>query len=212
MNNGKQILYKNINIIDLESGAIKYNTGLLSKGDIIEEIGTMPETICDDVIDCKSLYAVPSLIDMHVHITFNAFADGEMSLNNVAVNLGQAARHGICVVRDVGTHPQWSIQAVRQILPDLPLPEVVFSGAPLCIPNGHGWDYGVFVESEQLENYMKSHKDAGFEWVKIMNDPENHPLKYLAKTVQCAHKCRSRVGKLSVLHDRPQYRYRFCSR
>lgn len=184
----KRILFKNLHVVDVNSNAVQHNVSILSEGQKIAAIGKgIPEVTCDDVIDCMGMYAMPSLIDMHVHVTFNSMIDGEMSLDNVALNLAQAAHNGVCIVRDVGMSPKWSIEAVHNAMPLYPLPKIVFSGAPICVPGGHGWDYGLYVESEKIDDYMKLHKKAGFTWVKIMNDPENHSLDYMERLVRCAH-------------------------
>ena len=158
------------------------------------DIGKIPICICGEVIDCKGMYAVPSLIDMHVHVTFNSMVDGEMSLNNATLNLAQAAQSGICAVRDVGMSPKWSIDSLRATLPNYPLPVVFHSGAPICVRNGHGSTYGVNISNSEIDEWVRCHKQAGFQWVKIMNDPENHARDFLLRVVDCAHDCGIRVA------------------
>lgn len=187
MNQDRRVLLKNVQLVDVKKNSIQDNVDILIEGEAIAAVGKFPTCICEEIINCEGLFAVPSLIDMHVHITFNSMVDGEMSLKNISLNLVQAAQNGVCIVRDVGMSPKWTIESVKSTLPEYPLPQVYFSGAPICVLGGHGSEYGTSIEISQVEEWVKSHKEMGYQWIKIMNDPENHSKNFLQKLVLCAH-------------------------
>jgi hypothetical protein len=139
---------------------------------------------------------------MHTHVTFEPrahydeipFDYGDDTASNVARgirNLTEAARLGICLVRDMGGRPN-ATRNVRIIANsgEINLPETVTSGEPLCLPDGHGSNFGrVFCtdNEQEIREYICSHRDAGHEWLKIMNGPEVWDAVRLRQLVQIAH-------------------------
>ncbi len=186
--NNKKIILKNINYVDVEKEKVNYDVDILMEDEIITNIGKTLESSDSEIIQCTNLFAVPSFIDMHVHITFNPYCDGDMSLKYVPTNLTEAAQKGICLVRDTGTSSHWLQSDILNSLPQIPLPDIIMSGEPLCVENGHGISYGIVLEYNSISQWISAHKKQGCEWIKIMNDPENHSERFIKKVVDEAHK------------------------
>lgn len=183
----RNVLLKNINCVDVEKCCVNYNVNVLIQNDMIINVGKAFQCTECETIDCSNMFAIPSFIDMHVHITFNPYQDGDMSLKCVTSNLTEAAQVGICLVRDVGTSNRWSRDDILRSLPSIPLPDVVMSGEPLCVKNGHGVAYGTVIDYDSIPEWVRNHKQHGYEWIKIMNDPENHSEAFINKVVDLAH-------------------------
>lgn len=189
-----RILLKKINYIDVKNCCVSYNKDILIQNDKIIDIGDNLGDFECEIIDCRSLFAIPSFIDMHVHITFNPYYDGDMSEKCIVANLTEAAQKGVCLVRDVGTSSRWGYNEIIMNLPQVPLPAIVMSGAPLCVKNGHGIEYGFVLNYNDISKWICNHKRQGCEWIKIMNDPENHSQKYIEKVVNTAHENNLKVA------------------
>lgn len=163
-----------------------WKTSLTVSEGRVTEIGTAaPKNAAR--LELSGFWLSPGLVDMHAHVTFEPrahydeipFDYGDDSLSSVTRgirNLTEASRLGICLVRDMGGREAVT-REVRNIANsgEFNLPETVTSGEPLCLPNGHGSSFGrVFcADSEpEIRDYFRSHRDAGHEWLKIMNGPE----------------------------------------
>ena len=188
MNNDKRVLLKNVNYLDVESGCIKHNKDIFIQNNIIKRIDSKLDYLDCNQIDCKDLYAIPSYIDMHVHISFNSYIDGVFSFDNIIPNIYEAAQNGVCLLRDVGIKNYWTKQKILSSIQGFPVPKIVMSGSPICVENGHGIEYGEIVKESEISKWIYMHKCLGYEWVKIMNDPENHSESYLKHFVYEAHR------------------------
>lgn len=195
-----RVLLRGANLVDPERGLGTAVTDILIERDRIVSIG--PNLSFDqntDVVDVSGLYACASLIDMHVHLTFNPRAhwslghaddSADSAIALTVQNMTEAALNGICLVRDVGAFGP-AIGQVRSIAEsaNLCLPEVIECGPPLCVPGGHGSAFGIEVEASdlQLGRVVEGHRAKGFEWLKIMNGPELWPREILDRLVALAH-------------------------
>lgn len=182
------IVLKNLNYIDVSIGKVIEEKDILIKNGIICDIGKFDWLYGADFIDCANLWAIPSFVDAHVHITFNPYEIDSISKEYIVGNLSDAASAGICMVRDLGMAQSFNKSDIDELIIKLPLPHVIYSGSPICVENGHGNDYGVVLAENEIENWMCLHKSEGYEWVKVMNDPENHSICFLKLITEMAHK------------------------
>ena len=208
------ILLNNINIIDVVSQCCIYNTNILFEKDKVVGVGVGGSLFpFAKIIDCQNFYAVPSFIDMHAHVTFDGRShnetpnfsyceDDNLSLLRGSQNLMEALLSGICLVRDVGAKNSKSLLLKEYVSSGKILgPELVLSGMPICSTNGHGCEFGIELDNiENLNNYFKEHKSKGYDWVKIMNDPELFEVEKLNNIVSTAHKNKLKVSIHAFTH------------
>ena len=209
------ILLNNINIIDVVNQCCINNTNILFEKDKIIGIGVVDIIFPNaKIIDCQNFYAVPSFIDMHTHVTFDGRShneapnfsyceDDNLSLLRGSQNLMEALLSGICIIRDVGSKNSKSLLLREYVSSGKILgPELVLSGMPICSSNGHGCEFGIELENiENLNDYFKEHKSKGYEWVKIMNDPELFEIETLNNIVATAHQNKLKVAIHAFTHE-----------
>lgn len=207
MSNGAKTLIRNLNIVDVISGGITSEASLLISDGVIIHIGQI--NTCEDVrmVDARGSWAIPSLIDMHAHITFEGRShhpllnfhyneDDNLSCIRGAQNLFEALQSGVCLIRDVGSKGEKSI--ILKTLVDsgkILGPELILSGEPLCVKNGHGFEFGKILKSyKNMENIFNVYLKLGCEWLKIMNGPELFEEDRLRLIVEVAHQLGMRVA------------------
>lgn len=192
--------FKNINVIDVINSKCISNSSLTIDNDIIFNIGDDYPPEGAEIIDCDNIFAIPSYIDMHAHLTFDGRAHNhipefdyceqdDISTLRVYQNLTEALLNGICAIRDVGGKESVSKQLIHQLSSNKFLnPLVIFCGEPFCIKNGHGIEFGIdHTTISNLEIYFKRHFANGFQWLKIMNGPELFEQERLNEIVKTAH-------------------------
>lgn len=193
----EEFLLKNINYIDVINKSSKIKKNIVVKNGFIAQIFDSSRNITNKtVFDCTNLWAIPSFIDTHVHLSFNPFLCDDVS-NNIAIysNLTDAVLSGTCLVRDLGSNKELTKSIIQiQQQNKLCFPEIITAGTPLCVDSGHGHDYGVCINIEKINDWLYQHKEEGHSWVKIMNDPENHSQYYLELVVSIAHKIGLKVA------------------
>ena len=181
------IVLKNLNYIDIKNKRIEENKDIFIKNGLIYDIGKFGKISDADSIDCANLWAIPAFIDSHVHLTFNPYDIDLIENEYIIANLSDAASAGICLVRDLGMGACFRKSDIDKLINKLPLPNVIYSGTPICVERGHGCSYGVVLKDCEIEDWICNHKKEGYEWIKIMNDPENHSINYLKSTIKIAH-------------------------
>lgn len=102
------LLLKNCRLVNVCSGEI-YATDVAIDGDRVVSIEPDNETPADEVIDCEGLYAMPGLIDPHMHVDTTSLWPGELArvlvprgtttvfvdMSNVITTGGPAAVEGL---------------------------------------------------------------------------------------------------------------------
>jgi imidazolonepropionase-like amidohydrolase len=191
---------RGVRVLDVVSREVHQTTVVIGNGRIVALGDEYPASAPE--LDLTGCWAVPSFIDMHAHVTFSArdhdhpggfsFTEpAEVGLLRAVHNLTEAVRNGICVVRDTGGR-QSQLSMTKAVLDGgaLLLPELITSGEPLCLPDGHGAVFGKVVQSiEDIDHVITDHVALGHEWLKIMNGPELWPdtdLRYIVKTAHAA--------------------------
>ena len=144
-----QLRLDGIRIVDVDSCVTTVPTSVLINGGRIEYIGELT-THDPEALNLEGYWAMPALVDMHVHLTFECrahhdcvrFEHGEPSAvtaMRVAQELSEALHAGVCLVRDVGAKGQALDKALQHVAEGRILgPHVITCGEPLCLPGGHG--------------------------------------------------------------------------
>ncbi len=136
-------------IVDASKPARGASTIIVTDGRItaIQDGATAPAGA--EVVDMRGRTVMPGLIDVHVHLTFNAGTPWYQSLTpkysesyGTALGLNNAlvmARAGFTTVRDLGSGSESGL-AVRNALREglFPGPRVLASGTSMSIVGGHG--------------------------------------------------------------------------
>ncbi len=129
------------------------------------------------VIDFGAATILPGLIDLHVHLAFDASADpvrrladrdDAAALAAMAAAARTAARSGITTVRDLGDRNYLSLGLREAVRSDHTLPTMVMAGPPITTPDGHCHYLGGGVRGADLEQAVREHADRGADVVKIM--------------------------------------------
>lgn len=195
--NNDAFILKKINYVDVINHSCVINKDIVVENGIISHIEeNISSHDSENVFDCTNLWAIPSFIDTHVHLSFNPFCCDDFSNERaIILNLTDATLAGTCLVRDLGSNGHLSKEIISvQKQNRLCFPEIITAGTPLCINSGHGSEYGVSVAQEGIDEWLFFHKKNGHTWVKIMNDPERHSQDFLNKVVLSAHKIGLKVA------------------
>lgn len=136
-------------VVDVVDGRLLKNQTIIVNGKRIERIDNssaidIPEDAT--VINLRNETVLPGLIDMHVHLAANAYANGYASLaasvpRNALYGAANARRTlyaGFTSVRDLGADNYVAV-ALRDAINDgdVPGPRMRAAGAPLGITGGH---------------------------------------------------------------------------
>lgn len=191
---------RGLRVVDVVSGEVHETTVVIANGRIVA-VGEDHSASAEE-LDLTECWAVPSFIDMHAHVTFSArdhddpgafsFTEpAEVGMLRAVQNLTEAMRNGICAVRDAGGK-QSPLRLTKAALDSgaLSLPELITSGEPLCLPDGHGTIFGKAIRTiDDIDHVISDHASQGHEWLKIMNGPElwsDTDLRYVVKTAHAA--------------------------
>jgi imidazolonepropionase-like amidohydrolase len=106
-----RILITNVNVFDGFGSKLTESANIVIDDNVVSDVvqGTVPEEGFDDLIDGQGYWAIPGLIDCHVHIAATAgFATLDaMTTDEVNLRSGRLARdmlfRGFTTVRDVGS-------------------------------------------------------------------------------------------------------------
>jgi imidazolonepropionase-like amidohydrolase len=181
------LLLKNVNYIDITQRTIKRNVNIAIANERILEITKNDISLDCYTYNCSGLYLIPSYIDAHVHLTFSPFTDGLIDSDLILCNLTNAALSGVCLLRDLGSNALSSQLLMHcKNFPEV-LPDILMTGEPLCVKNGHGYSFGVEIAKYALNDWITKKRENGFEWIKVMNGPELHDINYLSDIVSAAH-------------------------
>lgn len=190
------IIIKNCSVIEPELGTcVKRDISIADRrfSDHVNPEGRVK------IIDGEGLWAIPGLIDMHVHMTSDPFGRMRGKPNPLATalisadNLATALESGITSVRDLGAAGAtgyWAKEAwQRQILVGA---RPFVAGPVIAATGGHGSWNGVEVDgADAVRNAVRSNTAGGSDVIKLMmRSAERRPelrADELAEGVQEAH-------------------------
>ena len=144
---------KSITVINPESSEILENHDIIIKNGRIESIETSKSNTTDKGLEGNNLYALPGLIDSHVHcLSFlheevpNLFDLGWV-LRQQHKNLSAYIQSGVTTIRDMGS----TLKLIRKrsqkaIEFKIESPKILYAGPLFTVPQG----YPYFIEKFQV--------------------------------------------------------------
>ena len=151
-NTTQKILITNVNVFNGVDNTIHKNQYILIENNLIKKIGEISDAPKDvgEVIDAKGYYAIPGLIDAHVHLMQESVNQADfltsdfVFLNFIAAKAAKKQlMRGFTTVRDLGGGALALARAIDAGLVEGP--RVFPSGAFISQTAGHG-DFGMFTD------------------------------------------------------------------
>ncbi len=141
---GRGLLLKNLNLVDVKEGNIVCPSHILIRGKIIEEISygnDCPE--CEITLDLKGKYAMPGIINAHCHMTLpGAFGLRLKFLTSlkrqIERNAEECLRHGVTTVRDMLGFPSALDELEREIESGRLLGPRILRNTAIQMDSGYG--------------------------------------------------------------------------
>jgi len=175
--------FKNIHLIDGNGNGIQKNVCIVVKDGIVKKICDSSDTsICEvsDVVDLSDSYVMPGLIDCHVHITFNASANPEASLNlfsqtdftMLAVkNLENFLKSGVTYIREVGDVHTLAL-GLKKYVQDGSIkgPGMHCANRIITMTGGHGHMIGREADGvDEVRKAVREQLKAGADLIKVVS-------------------------------------------
>lgn len=173
------VLVRGARLVDPDSEDEAEFADLYLEGDEIADVG-LGLGDADATIDADGLFALPGLVDSHVHLCFDPNTHPESSLpgltddqllDQVVVHGEQTVRAGVTTVRDLGSRAgvlrRYSALVASGAVTG---PRVFRSGPVLTVPRGHCFYVGEELDPVEpaLLASVRRHADAGDDWLKVM--------------------------------------------
>jgi imidazolonepropionase-like amidohydrolase len=173
------MLIKNVNLVDVVAGAIVEGTDILIEGGRVAAIGRRGDAAGAGTLDGRGCFALPGLIDCHVHLVWDGSddpnaamlkMDDELIAVVMAKHAEETLRLGITTVRDTGSPGRVGF-AVREAIRRGVVrgPNLLISGPPICMTGGHVYNLG--IEADGVDAVRKSARELlkqGVDVVKLM--------------------------------------------
>jgi imidazolonepropionase-like amidohydrolase len=177
----KNIIIKT-NLINVVNGEIKPTIPITIHDNMINSI--YEDHVNDknvhynNIYDCRDYYALPGLIDLHVHLLWSGGDDPvrtvereglQLSLLRAAKNAEKSLLSGITTIRDLGSYNDGAIALERAIAQGyIKGPKVIPSGCSIIKINGHDRFWGIEVDNcnEAMEAVHRQLK-AGAKVIKV---------------------------------------------
>jgi len=142
-----EMLFRNVHVFDGRSATLSDRTAVLVRGNTIAAIGAraIPASSEVTVIDGGGRTLMPGLIDVHVHLTFSALSQAQLTAPDMTAQKAEDAAatearkmllRGFTAVRDVGG-PIFGLKR-RIDSGELQGPRIWPSGAVISQTSGHG--------------------------------------------------------------------------
>lgn len=139
----------NCNVIDIETGEVKYNKDIIIEKNYISRIENHSDKGVDyKTIDAKNKYIIPGLIDSHVHLTMYATPDNMKNflIDSAAYttckaydNALKCLKSGFTTIRTMGDKSEVDIGIKQAINEGILIgPRILCSGKALTMTGGHG--------------------------------------------------------------------------
>lgn len=172
----------NINLVDVFSGSVINNASIHVCDGIIKNIYKKSELTENNNKRNNSLWAIPGLIDSHVHL-FEIHKgekrgaiekNFEVAKNLALSNIRDALGVGVTCVRDVGAYSAYN-NRLRDIVEERPEDfrfRIVSCGHHITKHNGHWRDRGIVWDPQEisLRDIVIREFETGADFIKVMND------------------------------------------
>jgi imidazolonepropionase-like amidohydrolase len=150
-----------------------------------------------DCIDCSGLFAIPGLIDVHVHMfgeagiskaaEFSWAEDEESAFARGLANASEFLRFGVTSVRDLGGYSARCFKFQRRIRSEfLTAPRFYTAGQFITTSERSDHWFGRIADPGTLAETVADICAAGADWVKIINDPIDFDEEVLSKAIRVA--------------------------
>ncbi len=166
------LIYKNIQYLDGVSPELKF-------GDLAMEGGRFVAAGKGDARDMSGLYAIPGLIDAHIHLCLNpeirdplqqAVAADDLLLSEMRERAAAMVKAGITTARDLGGGAHLELQVRDEInRNEHPGPRFICAGQPITSPGGHCHFWGGEAKdtAEAVNVLLRQHEHA-VDLIKVM--------------------------------------------
>lgn len=178
----------NINCIDIENASYALNQTIEIEGQFITAVydtkAHLPND-CEVQYDYGGCWAIPGLVDMHLHITMShcmSEPDYYVAPNKIVEvayeNLLELRRVGVTVCRDMGSYAH-SAEWVKYILQnESSLPHMLTCGDIITYPEGHMHEFGREIEDiTDINMSIDLNSDLNADFIKVTSDPSDNEAK-----------------------------------
>jgi imidazolonepropionase-like amidohydrolase len=155
--NQQALAVDNVNLVTMNGGEVLHNRQLLIRDGIIEQIIPAGQAIGSSyrLIDADGAYALPGLIDMHVH----AFDRKYLALT---------LAHGITSIRNMGgypTHLRWK----QELADGQWLGSNLYAGTPILNgkKNSNPLAHKVVTNPEEARSMVRRLHEQGWDFIKV---------------------------------------------
>lgn len=166
--------YENLNIWDGESTSVQQGTLVVSDGMLVSE-STDPN---DQVRDMNGLFAIPGLIDAHVHMCLDpglkdpleqTTPGKEQVTEDIRKRALMMVRAGITTARDLGGGEYLELDVRDEIAAGkIPGPRLVCAGQPITSVGGHCHFWGGEATDEEALAVLERQREKGVDLIKMM--------------------------------------------
>lgn len=173
----------NVNFVDIETATTFINQTIEIENERIVSIYNTNDhkpSRSFKRYDYSGLWAMPGLIDMHVHITMSPslseppyFVNPKQVVDISYSNLQQLQNIGVTLCRDMGSY-SYSAEWIKLIFKNTALPELLTCGNIFTYSKGHMCEYGFEISNkESIITFLKRNKNFGADFLKIASDPRD---------------------------------------
>jgi imidazolonepropionase-like amidohydrolase len=165
---GQPTLITDARLVDLDRGIVIDNTDIRFDTGAIIEVGTDLDAEGAEIIDAAGRYAMPGLIDSHIHFSASPQTYGPLML-----------AHGIVLARDMGADTE-RITTFRDQIADglMTGPDLLVTGA-IIDGNPPVWPFSEPVETpDEARAAVRKLHEAGVDQIKLYSKLD--PASYLA--------------------------------
>jgi imidazolonepropionase-like amidohydrolase len=174
-----QLIVRDVTVIDVAAGQAFGPRTIVIRDGRIEAIATTGTANDTPSLDGAGLFAMPGLIDAHVHLFFDGGAaplsmykasNDQGRLTTARQNAERALSAGVTTVRDLGAPPDLMSVLQNEVGSGRSRgPHIVSSGAPLTRPGGHCHFFGGEVTtSAEVREVIERQSSQGATCVKVM--------------------------------------------
>ena len=166
--------YENLNIWDGESTSVQQGALVVADGKFVSE-STDPN---DQVRDMNGLFAIPGLIDAHVHMCLDPeekdplqhTAPGREKVTEyIRQRAAMMVRAGITTARDLGGGEYLELDVRDEIAAGKTIgPRLICAGQPITSVGGHCHFWGGEATDEETVAVLERQREKGVDLIKMM--------------------------------------------
>jgi len=178
----QNILLKDVNIFNGKDNKIEGNLSILIRDGKIVAISSNPKLSAGEKvqeIDCEGMTVLPGLINVHAHLSLDAEApfeesleeSTEMTLLKIVKNGRLTLESGITTIRELGCREHLDF-AYREGVERgvVPGPRMLLSGKVITKTGGHGYFIGREADGEvEIMKAVREQVKAGADVIKVMS-------------------------------------------